>query len=159
MTGHQISNNGTPLADAKHLEDFIDTYTTVLNFLPDNGVTEVLEGIVTVVEQVALKALGGLDGIAAMVPDGSTLRWLNQGPALDIEYFSLSGDYEPIDAGLLRFAQDILMDRIFKAPNDLIVPTSSTWEDNDSDMFPIEARQPIRQVVFLVPEQVVAADR
>ncbi len=52
----------------------IDTYTNVFNFFPDNGVTEVLEGIVTVAKMIAVGRREGagrphLDGAGRRVPE------------------------------------------------------------------------------------------
>ena len=62
-------NAGTILTDAKYLGDLIDTYTNLLNFLPDTGVVEVIEGVITVMKQLAVGTLKGLDGLQAMLPE------------------------------------------------------------------------------------------
>jgi hypothetical protein len=50
-------NAGTVLADAEHLGDLVDRYTNLLAFFPDNGVTDVLEAVITVVTQLAVAAV------------------------------------------------------------------------------------------------------
>ena len=50
-------NAGTILADADHLGDLVDRYTNLLAFFPDNEVTDVLEGVITVVKQLAVGAV------------------------------------------------------------------------------------------------------
>ena len=47
-------------------------------------------------------------------------------------YFAIAGDYEPQVEGWRRLAVDRLMDRIFKEPNDLVVPKAGTYEANGS---------------------------
>jgi hypothetical protein len=135
-------NAGTVLADAKHLGDLVDRYTNLLNFFPDNGVTDVLEAVITVVKQLAVGAVKGLEGLQAMRPGGPFLRdWLNRSPKGHVRYRAIASDYEPDDPGLLAWAKDGLMDRIFgRAGNDLVVPTLGVYDRNGSGCFPIADR-------------------
>jgi pimeloyl-ACP methyl ester carboxylesterase len=130
-------NAGTRLADAEHMGDLVDTYTNLLNFVPDTGVVEVLEAVVTVTKQLAVGVLQGLDGLRSMVPDGDFLKALNAGGGNGrLRYFALTSDYEPPELGLRTF-RDVVMDRIFGAENDLVVPTLGVYDENGSGMFPI----------------------
>ena len=134
-------NAGTILADADHHGDLVDTYTNVLNFFPDNGVTEVLQAVIAVVKQIAVGAFRGLDGLRSMVPGGAFLAALNASPKAAAHYYALAADYEPpSESGLKLFAKDLLFDRIFGRENDLVVPTSGVWEVPGSANFPIEER-------------------
>lgn len=136
-----VPNAGTVLADAKHMGDFIDTYTSLLNFLPDNGVTEVFEAIVTVAKQFAVGALKGLDGLQSMLPAGKFLKGLNTGDKDEKRYFALAANFEPTVPGWKSYAADRLLDKIFeKADNDLVVPTIGVYDKNGSGFFPIEDR-------------------
>ena len=131
-------NAGTVLADAGRVGDLVDRYTTVLNLFPDNGVTEALEAVITVVKQLAVGAVGGLEGIQSMRPRGPFLEWLNDGPRGAATYHALGADYEPTAPGLLSFVRDGVMDRIFgAAANDLVVPTAGVHAENGSGFFPI----------------------
>jgi hypothetical protein len=132
-------NAGTVLADPEYMGDLVDRYTTVLNLFPDNGVTEVLEAVITVVKQLAVGALGGLDGLQSMRPGGAFLDgWLNRGPGGSASYRALAADYEPASAGLKAFVRDAAMDRIFgSAANDLVVPSAGVYSDNGGGGFPI----------------------
>jgi pimeloyl-ACP methyl ester carboxylesterase len=131
-------NAGTTLADADHLGDLIDLYTNLLNFIPDNGVTDILPCIVTVVKMIAVGAVKGLDGLTAMAPGGDFLLTLNAGAAPEgVSYRALAADSEPGNAGFAAFARDALMDRIFKAGNDLVVPTDGVFAENGAGLFPI----------------------
>lgn len=132
-------NAGTVLADADHLGDLVDRYTNLLAFFPDNGVTDVLEAVITVVKQLAVGAVKGLDGLGAMRPGGPFLReWLNQGRGGDASYHAVAADYEPADPGLAAWVKDGIMDRIFgRAGNDLVVPTLGVYHGNGSGCFPI----------------------
>ncbi|HEX2252564.1 MAG TPA: hypothetical protein VHQ65_04790, partial [Thermoanaerobaculia bacterium] len=72
-------NAGTALADRHHLSDFVDTFTNLLELVPDNPVVEILASVITVLKQVAVGALGGLDGITAQAPGSEYLTGLNRG--------------------------------------------------------------------------------
>ena len=135
-----VPNAGTILADAKYMSDFLDTYTNLLNFLPDNGVTEIFEGIVAVAKQLAVGALRGLDGLQSMNPGGPFLKVLNAGERDAKRYYALTSRYEPTVPGWKAWAADRLMDKIFKAENDLVVPTIGVYDKNGSGFFPIEER-------------------
>jgi hypothetical protein len=131
-------NAGTLLADGEHMGDFIDTYTNLLNFIPDAGVSDVIAGVVTVAKSLAVGAVGGLKGLQSMRPEGDFTKWLNAGDrAADTRYFALTSDYTPSKAGLVS-VKNRLMDLIFKTPNDLVVPTDGVFADNGSAFFPIE---------------------
>jgi hypothetical protein len=136
-------NAGTLLADEKYIGDFLDTYTNLLNFLPDNGVSEVFEALVELGKQVALGMLRGLDGLQSMLPGGPFLAGLNRGPRSDgTQYFALSSNYEPTVPGWKAWATDRLLDAIFnKADNDLVVPTKGVYDGNGSGFFPIAERK------------------
>jgi pimeloyl-ACP methyl ester carboxylesterase len=132
-------NAGTLLTDTRHLGDLIDSYTNILNFFPDNGVTEVLQAVITVMKQLAVGAAKGLSGLESMLPGGPFLTdWLNRGPKGAELYYAIASDYEPTQPGLLSWAKDRLVGRVFDhAENDLIVPTLGVYRGNGSDLFPI----------------------
>ncbi len=132
------TNAGTTLADDRYMNDFIDSYTNLLNFFPDNGVTEVLEAVVTATKMLAVGALHGLPGLQAMNPRGAFLANFNHGAAGQDRYFALASNYEPKDPGLRAWAVNRLVDRVFQnAGNDLVVPTLGVYDANGSGYFPI----------------------
>jgi hypothetical protein len=133
-------NAGTILTDTEHMSTFIDTYTNLFNFVPDNGVTEVLEGIITVAKHIAVGAVKGLRGLQSMHPSGDFLKWLNVPTDIDSSYYALAGNFEPTESGWAMWAQDHLMDAIFKSQNDLVVPTEGVFAVNGSSKFPIAER-------------------
>jgi hypothetical protein len=134
-------NAGTHLADPEHMGTLVDTYTNLLNFLPDNPVTDVLDGVLTVAKQLAVGALGGLDGLQSMRPGGEFQQWLNaQNGRGDTAYYALGADFTPSQLGFREWVKDKLMDGVFGAENDLVVPTASVYEANGSGFFPIEER-------------------
>lgn len=133
-------NAGTVLTDTSHVGDFLDSYTNALTFFPSTGVTDVLEAIITVLKQLAATAVKSLPGLQSMLPDGDFLRGVNQGEKDDKKYFALSSNFEPADPGLKAYAHDSLMDAVFKAENDLVVPTAGVYEKNGSGFFPIDEK-------------------
>lgn len=135
-----VPNSGTILADTQYMGDFIDSYTNLINFFPDNGVTETLEGILTIVKQLAVDTVKGLEGLQSMLPAGSFLQHLNQGGSKDKQYFALASNFEPAVLGWKSYAADHLMDKIFKSENDLVVPTVGVYDRNGADLFPIQDR-------------------
>ena len=131
-------NNGTVLANPEHFGTLIDSMTNLLLFVPDNGVTEVLETVITAAKHIAVGAFKGLEGLMAMTPDGEFLTSLNASPKGDTNYFALAANFEPTNHGWKVFAKDRLMDAIFKdTENDLVVPTGGVHEANTSANFPI----------------------
>jgi hypothetical protein len=134
-------NAGTALADAEHLGKYVDAVTNVLNLFPDVGVTDVLEAVITVVKQLAVGAVGGLDGLTSMLPGGPFLTKLNAAPRTSAQYYALAANYEPRSgAGLRSHADDLVRDLIFKGDNDLVVPTAGVYEVDGSANFPIAER-------------------
>jgi hypothetical protein len=134
-------NNGTALTDPSHVDTYVDSYTNLLNFFPDNGVTETLEGIINVAKSIAIGGLRQLRGLQSMNPRGDFLASLNRGDRGSTRYFALGADFEPAEAGFRDFAKDVLADSIFREPNDLVVPTASVYGANPSDYFPVTDRQ------------------
>jgi pimeloyl-ACP methyl ester carboxylesterase len=133
-------NAGTLLADPKHLSDLLNRVTDLAQFVPDNGVTDTLSILFAVVKQLAVGALGGLDGIMAMNPAEDYLTKLNGRPATDSVLRAVAADYEPPrGAPLARVARDGATDLIFKAAeNDLVVPTLGCWDVDGAAGFPID---------------------
>lgn len=133
-------NAGTILASADHYATYVDTMTNLLQFLPDNGVTDILDTVITVVKHLAVGALNGLDGLQSMCPGGSFLEKLNQGATGETKYFALASNYEPANEGWKRLLQDRVRDVLFLKANDLVVPTTGVYEANGSGRFPIADR-------------------
>lgn len=125
-----VPNAGTPLADMDHMQDFVDTYTTMINVL-GRGIpaAAALGTIIALVKQIAASAFNGLDGLTSMDPDGEFLTGtLNIGPAGPEAYFALASNYEPPPGSGLSAFRNALTDKIFQAENDLIVPTKGVFE-------------------------------
>ncbi len=145
-----VPNAGTPLADPKHMGTFLDTYTSMLSLLPDNGVTDVLEIVISVLKQVAVGTLAGLDGLQSMNPGGTWIAALNGAPAPTpaaapppapapaTTYRAMAAEYEPTDSALMHVA-DRVVDAAFESMrNDLVVPTDGVHSANGSPRFPID---------------------
>ena len=122
-----VPNQGTLLVHPDHMVEFLDRMTSALNVFPDNFVTDVLEGILTVVKVIGHAGLTTLDGLVAMEPGNPFLATLDQSPIPGCTAYGVGGDFEPAGAGLgaaFCMAADSLVDRVFEnAPNDLVVPT------------------------------------
>jgi hypothetical protein len=123
-----VPNQGTPLADAEHMVEFIDRMTTAMNLFPETGAGVVLEGILTVVKVVGHAGLVSLAGLRAMRPGSPFLVQLDAEPVPGVTLLGIGGDFEPRGAGLgaaFCKAADSLLDRVFEQePNDLVVPTA-----------------------------------
>jgi hypothetical protein len=135
-------NAGTVLADRKHLSDLLDRVTDLAQFVPDNGVTDTLGLVLAVLKQLAVGAVGGLDGITAMNPSGSYLAELNGRAAPESLLRAVASDYEPPrGAPLARVARDGATDLVFAAAdNDLVVPTRGCWDVDGTAGFPVDDR-------------------
>jgi hypothetical protein len=90
-------NAGTALARVSQWKNLLDRVTNVLQFLPDNPVTDTMDAVLTVLKHLALGAVRGLDGLTTMDPDGTYLRGrLNLPAALDAaavaptQYFAIA---------------------------------------------------------------------
>jgi hypothetical protein len=130
-------NNGTALADADHMTQMLDRFTTILNLAPPGPtqtVTEVLEAIITAVKVIGHAALNGLPGLAAMAPKGDFLSKLNDSATADPHFYGIGANFEPKGSlrELVKRAADAVLDRVFaEQPNDLIVPTASVFQAGD----------------------------
>jgi hypothetical protein len=131
-------NAGTILANPDYMSHLVDSYTNILNFTPGPLLVESLEAVITVVKHLAVGAVAGLPGLAAMRPGGPFLSWLNV-PAGNGSgrYYAITGDYAAPSAGLRRHAADRVMDKIFAEANDLVVPTAGVHGANGSSRFPV----------------------
>ncbi len=142
-------NAGTILADADHMTDMIDRFTTVLSLLPTGNPTEILEGIVCAVKVLGHSMLNGLPGLLSMKPGGSFLGNLGSlsGPdSQSSEYFGITSDYTPNNPALVAFLRESiknkLVDRIFgQTANDLVVPTRGVFEVDKAANFPIASER------------------
>jgi pimeloyl-ACP methyl ester carboxylesterase len=136
-------NAGTPLADRAHLHTFIDTLTNLLEFFPDNPATDALDVLLALLKQVAVGAMGGLEGLMSMDPQGDFLRgFLNRPGSLSATYHALAANFEPTSgAAIGRYARDHLTDLVFAlAENDLVVPTEGVYHANGASGFPVSDR-------------------
>lgn len=122
-----VPNQGTLLANPEHMVEFLDRMTTALNIFPSNGVSDVMEALLTVVKVIGHAGLTSLKGLAAMKPGNALLEKLDQSPIHGCTFYGIGGDFEPTVSGLgaaFCKAADSLVDRVFdNSPNDLVVPT------------------------------------
>ncbi len=135
-----VPNAGTVLTDGDYLGEFLNFYTNLLNFFPDNGLTETLEVLITIAKMLAVGAMNGLAGLKSMQPGGAFLQKLNSSPKVQCDYFALTADFEPTEA--LEWPRNYLTDRFFKGvANDLVVPTAGVYDVEHCNGFPIGAHR------------------
>ncbi|WP_436491856.1 esterase/lipase family protein [Actinokineospora sp. HUAS TT18] len=133
-------NAGTPLCDPANVTKWLDRMTNLLQWVPDNGITDTLDVILTIAKQVAVGAFKGLDGLMSMDPKGSFLtERLNQPAAHQTVYRAMASNYDPPKgSSLLRSARNVATDAVFGAAhNDLVVPTDGVFTENGAGGFPI----------------------
>lgn len=132
---------GTVLADRKHLSGLLDRVTDLAQFVPSNGVTDTLAVVLTVLKQLAVGAVGGLDGLTSMDPMGDYLAELNGRAASAARVCAVAADYDPPDGSpLTRVARNGATDLVFQQANDLVVPTGGCWDVPGAAGFPIADR-------------------
>jgi pimeloyl-ACP methyl ester carboxylesterase len=135
-----VPNAGTILADAKHWEELVNRFTTILSLVPGPGVTDVLESVLALVKSIAVKTATKLDGLSAMAPPSQFLKDLNGlvAPADKATYVAIVSDYEPTNPGLKAWLNDEIRDKIFdEKPNDMMVRIDSMCGDALATRFPI----------------------
>jgi hypothetical protein len=133
-------NAGTALADVDHIGQLLDRLTTLLQLVPDNGVTDALDVILAVLKQVATGVFSGLDGLMSMNPEGSFLtETLNTPGEAAATYFAAAANFEPPNGSkLLRIARDHATDLVFgDVDNDLVVPTEGVFTVPTAGTFPV----------------------
>lgn len=116
---------GTQLANIDHHSALVDRISNLLQFVPDNGVTDILEIAIAVLKQIAVGVLDGLPGLTSMDPRGTFLtEQLNVGAGTSADYFAAGSNFEPRPGSPLgQFAFDVGADVVFgRSPNDLVVP-------------------------------------
>lgn len=133
-------NQGTVLADLRHFNDLLDAYTTLWNLVPLPHPGQLLEGVLAVIRHLTLRVWSRLDGLNCMVPSSQFLRRLNASHAGASEHFAVSSDFEP-PAGSGSWNQfKVVLDRLFRDKNDLLVGQRSAFGANGSPFFPIADR-------------------
>lgn len=132
-------NAGTVLADKDHLSALLDRVTDLAQFVPDNGVTDVVGMVLAILKQLTIGAFGGLEGIMSMNPAGPYLAAFNTTPGSTAVYRAMASNYEPAKgSSLARIARDAGMDLVFAAlKNDLVVPTEGAYTVAGATGFPI----------------------
>jgi hypothetical protein len=132
-------NSGTGLANVGKTGELINSFTNLLNFIPDNPAGAVLDALIAVAKVVSVGASRGLKGLHCMAPDDDFQKWINAGARIDgVAYHALSSDYRPRHKGLVEYGKSLVMRKIFDGDNDLVVPTDSVYQENGSGLFPIE---------------------
>lgn len=135
-------NSGTAMAEPKHIGNWLDLVTNMLQFFPDNPVTDTIDVVLTVIKQLAVGAMKGLNGLMSMRPGGPFLAdTLNQPVPHDVTYRAITSNFEPgVDTPMRWVLADMGIDQIFdQDANDLVVPTTGVYAHNGATAFPISA--------------------
>ncbi|WP_280467990.1 alpha/beta hydrolase [Nocardia cyriacigeorgica] len=133
-------NAGTALADVGKHEQLLDRFTSLLQLVPDNGVTDALDIVLALVKQIAAGVAEGLDGLMSMNPAQPFLtEQLTGRHPTGARYFTVGANYEPpAGSSLLRIAGDGGVDLVFgRADNDLIVPTAGALALDGTHPLPV----------------------
>jgi len=132
-------NAGTALAHKDNLSKFLDRITGILQFVPDNAVTDTLDVVLSVLKQIAIGAFGGLDGIMCMNPAGEYLLNFNKTDGSTATYHAVASNYDPPSgSSVAQIARNGVIDVVFGAAhNDLVVPTNGVFEVPGTTGFPI----------------------
>lgn len=121
-------NGGTALANPDRLKDFLNRISTMLNLIPDGPwsvITDVMSGVLTLVQVLAVGAVGNLPGLAAMQPQGDDVATLGFLDGDGTRQYGVDVEFEPTGR-LLQLVRGVdgLVDRVFEGdPNDIVVPT------------------------------------
>ncbi|WP_280183020.1 DUF7379 domain-containing protein [Nocardia cyriacigeorgica] len=133
-------NAGTALADVARHEHLLNRFTSLLQLVPDNGVTDALDIVLALVKQVAAGVAEGLDGLMAMNPSARFLtEQLTGRHPTAARYFTVGANYEPpAGSSLLRIAGDGGVDLVFgRDDNDLVVPTAGALALDGTHPLPV----------------------
>ncbi|GAB3845412.1 esterase/lipase family protein [Dactylosporangium cerinum] len=127
-----VPNAGTVLARTDKLRALLDVMTNVTTLFLDDVSGSAAALVLEIVKDVATGAHQGLPGLAAMNPDEPWLKALNAEPRpAATEVFAATTDFKPgAGAALPLRALDGLVDLLFAAPNDLVVPTEGVYRAN-----------------------------
>jgi hypothetical protein len=135
------TNAGTALADAGHMIEMIDRFTTIAKFIPEGTVRKIVDALVLVVKVIGHGFLDDLEGLSAMNPHGAFLSALNVQGGSTADYFAIASDFEPKpDTPFFSMTrvEDLAADRTFgNAANDLVVPRDGVFARNGAGGFPI----------------------
>ena len=130
-------NGGTAMASPGHINQLLDVYANLLTFFPDNGVTDAMQGLLAVVQDVVLGMVDGLRGLTSMVPGNLDEQRL-EGEGWAGRYFALASDFSPTQFGLKSFMSPLATQVFRGAGNDLVVPADSVWRGPEAWPFPLE---------------------
>ena len=135
-------NNGTILTDKGNWMNLIDTYTNLLDGLPDNPYTITMEALITLIKVVGGGTLQALPGLQSMLPGGDAIKALNAAPKPGTDYYALAAHYQPTDADTaVGFGKSLLIKtigKIFGEDSDLVVPTKGCYGmDPEAAGFPV----------------------
>ncbi len=135
------TNQGTVLADADHMVDMIDRFTTIAKFLPPGPVLKIVDALVLAVKVIGHGFLDDLEGLKAMDPQGPFMEALNVAGPASTDFFAMASDFSPKPGTpffSLTRVEDMVLDAVFSnVANDLVVPRDGVFAKNGAGGFPI----------------------
>ncbi len=130
-------HQGTILTDEQHWITLIDTYTNLLLKLPDNAVTILLEGLISLVKILGGSTVKALPGLQAMRPQGDYLQQLQKIDLSTTQIYTMGARYLPMGksaAAILKgLALKIVLKKLFGEDSDMVVPTQGSLQINPQD--------------------------
>ncbi|HQQ78463.1 MAG TPA: CHAT domain-containing protein [Thermoanaerobaculia bacterium] len=115
-------SEGTPLASPARWDEMAAWVANLAEALPAGALAFGLDFAVEALVWIARRAGGALPGLAAMDPAGEFLAALNARPADRVTYGAAVARFTP-GGSLAKRLLDAGAEAIFRAPNDLVVPT------------------------------------
>jgi hypothetical protein len=139
-------NQGTALADPKHMLEMIDLFTNLITSFPDGATVFSLEVVLSLIKLVAYSGLRSLPGLAAMAPDGYVKELNEQETVSSTKYAAAAAEFAPdllSDESCVKSLLSAMMKRVFaqgehSVPNDLVVPSAGVYSANGCALFPIQ---------------------
>lgn len=140
-------NVGTPLADGKHVYEYLDRMTNLTLALPDNVVTIIMEAILSFVKLVYRGGTDKLPGTLAMLPSGDFLKELHGLPSSSTDYYGIGAHFH-VDlklqvAEFMKWTGVKALDALMKEASDCVVPTAGTLRLNANSTLQTERTLPI----------------
>jgi hypothetical protein len=120
-------NRGTPLATPNRWEETLGWFANLLELIPDNPFATAGQFIVECLSWLAQHAAGDLPGLASMDVNGDTVRGLELSALPAGDWYALAADFVPDQGWAARLA-DVAVDGFFQEANDLVVPTTGSWQ-------------------------------
>ncbi len=120
-------NEGTPIASPRRMQETVGWLANFIDLFPESGLTFGLSFVAEGLAWIARRTAGELVGLAAMNPDGESIRLLQAASSyVGKPYSALVANFEPTGSLAARLL-DAGLEAFFDSANDLVVPTEGGW--------------------------------